>query len=178
MLTRSKMYSKWCTISYNGIESEVLVMTQIDEQFIKIAIKMALNAREAGNEPFGAILVKNDEIVMYGENKINSFCDPTHHAEIGLIRTFCSENNIFDLSDYTLYTSCEPCVMCTGAMVWSKLGKIVYSVSHDQLAKIAGSNIMISSKEVIDKSPHKPILVEQVLNAEGLKVFEGYSFSH
>jgi len=152
-------------------------MTQQDEKFMTIAIQMAFNARKAGNEPFGAILVKQDEIVMYGENKINSFCDPTHHAEIGLIRTYCTEHNIFDLSDYTLYTSCEPCVMCTGAMVWSKLGKVVYSVSHDQLAEIAGSNIMIASKEVFEKSPHKPLLIEQVLNAEGLKVFEGYSFN-
>jgi len=152
-------------------------MTLQDEKFMTIAIQMAFNARKAGNEPFGAILVKHDEIVMYGENKINSFCDPTHHAEIGLIRTYCTEHNIFDLSDYTLYTSCEPCVMCTGAMVWSKLGKIVYSVSHDQLAEIAGSNIMIASKEVFEKSPHKPLLIEQVLNAEGLKVFEGYSFN-
>ncbi|OKP99325.1 nucleoside deaminase [Paenibacillus sp. P46E] len=153
-------------------------MIKKDEQFIKVAIEMALKAREEGNEPFGAILVKNNEIVMYGENKINSHCDPTHHAEIGLIRTFCSENNIFDLNEYTLYTSCEPCVMCTGAMVWANLGKVVYSVSHDQLAEIAGSNIMISCKEVIDKSPHKPVVIEQVLNAEGLKVFDGYTFSH
>ncbi|WP_391209685.1 nucleoside deaminase [Psychrobacillus sp. L4] len=153
-------------------------MTKKDEQFMEIAIKMALQARKDGNEPFGAILVKNNEIVMYGENKINSNCDPTHHAEIGLIRTYCSENNIFNLSEYTLYTSCEPCVMCTGAMVWSNLGKIVYSVSHDQLAKIAGSNIMISCKEVIEKSPNKPVVVEQVLNEEGLKVFEGYTFSN
>lgn len=149
-----------------------------DEQFIQIAVEMALKARENGNEPFGAILVKNNEIVMYGENNINSYCDPTHHAEIGLIRSYCSENNIFDLSEYTLYTSCEPCVMCTGAMVWSKLGKIVYSVSHDQLAEIAGSNIMVSSKEVIEKSPHKPVLVEKVLNEKGLSVFEGYTFTH
>lgn len=153
-------------------------MPKNDEQFIDVAIKLALKARKDGNEPFGAILVKNDEIVMYGENKIHSFCDPTHHAEIGLIRAFCSENNIFDLSEYILYTSCEPCVMCTGAMVWSNLGKIVYSVSHGQLAEIAGSNIMISCSEVIEKSPNKPLLVEQVLNAEGLKVFEGYTFSH
>ncbi|QFF99170.1 nucleoside deaminase [Psychrobacillus glaciei] len=153
-------------------------MINKDEKFMEVAIKMALQARKDGNEPFGAILVKNNEIVMYGENKINSNCDPTHHAEIGLIRTYCSENNIFNLSEYTLYTSCEPCVMCTGAMVWSNLGKIVYSVSHDQLAKIAGSNIMISCKEVIEKSPNKPAIVEQVLNEEGLKVFEGYTFSN
>ncbi|MBP0726316.1 nucleoside deaminase [Bacillus sp. RG28] len=151
-------------------------MLKNDEYFMKKAIEMALQARKEGNEPFGAILVKDEEIVMIGENKINTFCDPTHHAEIGLIRRFCSENNVFDLSEYTLYTSCEPCVMCSGAMVWSTLGKMVYSVSHDQLAEIAGSNIMIACREVFEKSPHKPNVVEKILNEEGLKVFEGYKF--
>ncbi|MGG1679266.1 nucleoside deaminase [Neobacillus sp. NRS-1170] len=151
-------------------------MLKNDEYFIRKAIAMALQARTEGNEPFGAILVKDEEIVMIGENKINTFCDPTHHAEIGLIRKFCSEHNIFDLSEYTVYTSCEPCVMCSGAMVWSNLGKLVYSVSHDQLAEIAGSNIMISCKEVFEKSPQKPIVIERILNEEGLKVFEGYIF--
>lgn len=152
-------------------------MKQTDEQFMRKAIEMAKQARAEGNEPFGAILVKDDEIAMIGENQINSLCDPTHHAEIGLIRKFCSEHNLFDLSEYTLYTSCEPCVMCSGGMVWANLGKVVYSVSHDQLAEIAGDNIMISCKEVFDKSPNQPEVVGNVLNEEGLKVFEGYSFS-
>lgn len=151
-------------------------MSTRDEFFIRKTIELAMKSRECGNEPFGAILVKNDKIVMSGENKINTFCDPTHHAEIGLIRKFCVENNIFDLKDYTLYTSCEPCVMCSGAMVWANLGKLVYSVSHDQLAEIAGSNIMISCEEVFEKSPNKPKIVERLLNDEGLKVFKGYKF--
>ena len=66
--------------------------------------------------------------------------------------------------------------MCSSAMVWAKLGKLVYSVSHEQLAEIAGSNIMIPCKEVFERSPHKTVVVEKVLNEEGLKVFEGYSF--
>lgn len=152
-------------------------MKQTDEQFMKKAIEMAKQAREEGNEPFGAILVKDDEIAMIGENQINSLCDPTHHAEIGLIRKFCSEQNIFDLSEYTLYTSCEPCVMCSGGMVWANLGKVVYSVSHDQLAEIAGDNIMIACEEVFSKSPNKPDVVGKVLNEEGLDVFDGYTFS-
>ncbi|MCT4584632.1 MAG: nucleoside deaminase [Peptostreptococcaceae bacterium] len=147
-----------------------------DEYFMRKAIEIATKSRNEGNEPFGAILVKDNQIVMVGENKINTFKDPTHHAEIGLIREFCANNNIFDLSEYTLYTSCEPCVMCSGAMVWSNLGKMVYSVTHDQLAKIAGSNIMISSKEVFEKSPNKPIVLEKILNNEGLEVFKGYKF--
>jgi len=151
-------------------------MSKNDKIFMEKAINLALQGRKEGNEPFGAILVKDEEIVMVGENKINTFCDPTHHAEIGLIRKFCSEHNVFDLSEYTLYTSCEPCVMCSGAMVWSNLGKMVYSVSHDQLAEIAGSNIMIPCKEVFEKSPQQPKVVEKILNEEGLKVFEGYKF--
>lgn len=151
-------------------------MFKNDEYFMGKAIEVAMEARKEGNEPFGAILVKDGEIVMIGENKINTFCDPTHHAEIGLIRKFCSEHDIFDLREYTLYTSCEPCVMCAGAMVWANLGKMVYSVSHNQLEEIAGSNIMIACKEVFEKSPQKPKVVERVLNEEGLKVFEGYKF--
>ncbi|MCM3213341.1 nucleoside deaminase [Niallia taxi] len=151
-------------------------MTNKDELFMRKAIDLAKQARKEGNEPFGAILVKDDEIVMVGENKINTFCDPTHHAEIGLIRRYCSENNIFDLREYTLYTSCEPCVMCSGAMVWANLGRLVFSVTHDQLAEIAGSNIMISCSEVFEKSPNIPLVVEKILNEEGISVFEGYTF--
>ncbi|WLR49530.1 nucleoside deaminase [Halobacillus litoralis] len=151
-------------------------MTYNDEYFMKIAIEQASKSRAEGNEPFGAILVKGKDIVKVAENKVHTHSDPTYHAEIGLIRDFCSENQLFDLNEYTLYTSCEPCVMCSGAMVWSNLGKMVYSVTHDQLARIAGDNIMISCKEVFAKSPLKPIVVEQVLNDEGLKVFDGYTF--
>ncbi|WP_253199081.1 nucleoside deaminase [Clostridium gasigenes] len=89
-------------------------MIKNDEDFMRKAIELAMKSRKEGNEPFGAILVKDNEIVMSGENQINTLCDPTHHAEIGLIRKFCVENNIFNLKEYTLYTSCEPCVMCSG----------------------------------------------------------------
>lgn len=151
-------------------------MTYNDEYFMKIAIEQASKSRAEGNEPFGAILVKDQKIVKIAENKVHTHSDPTYHAEIGLIRDFCSENQLFDLGDYTLYTSCEPCVMCSGAMVWSNLGKMVYSVTHDQLAHIAGDNIMIPCLEVFEKSPLKPSVVQQVLNEEGLKVFDGYTF--
>ncbi|KGP73443.1 nucleoside deaminase [Pontibacillus yanchengensis] len=151
-------------------------MDRHDEYFMEKAIDNALKSRRAGNEPFGAILVKGEEVVKVGENKVHSQFDPTYHAEIGLIRDFCSEHNVFDLSDYTLYTSCEPCVMCSGAMVWSNLGKVVYSVSHDQLAEIAGDNIMISCKEVFEKSPLRPQVVERVMNERGIEVFDGYTF--
>lgn len=147
-----------------------------DEFFMELAINIAIKSKNSGNEPFGAIIVKDGEVVMSGGNEINSLCDPTHHAEIGLIRKICMELNISDLKDYTLYTSCEPCVMCSGAMVWANLGRVVYSVSHDELAEIAGSNIMISCTELFDKSPNKPSVTGPVLREKGLEVFNNYTF--
>lgn len=94
-----------------------------DEMFMKEAISLSKRALDNGNEPFGAILVKGDEIVYTNENQIYTKHDQTYHAELGLIRNFSSETGNTDLSEYTLYSSCEPCFMCSGAMVWAKLGR-------------------------------------------------------
>ena len=88
-----------------------------DERFMGEAVRLSRLAAEHGNEPFGAVLVKDGEIVYSNENQIHSRSDPTFHAELGLIRRFCHEKRIINLRDYTLYTSCEPCFMCSGAMV-------------------------------------------------------------
>ena len=118
-------------------ESEGCVMTA-DERFMKKAIELAALAVEHGNQPFGAILVKNGEMVCTNENQIYTATDPTFHAEAGLIRRFCKETGITDLSEYTMYSSCEPCFMCCGAMVWVKLGRLVYGASDEDLSKILG----------------------------------------
>lgn len=151
-------------------------MKKTDVYFMRYAIALATKSREAGNEPFGAILVKDNAIVMEGKNSIHTLSDPTRHAELSLISDYCQKYQTDNLSDLTLYSSCEPCVMCSGAMVWSQLGKLVYSVTHDQLAEIAGSNIMIGSEEVFKKSPHRPRVVTQLLNEEGLSVFDNFTF--
>ena len=151
-------------------------MKKNDEYFMRYAINLAIKSREAGNEPFGAILVKDNEIIMTGKNSIHTLSDPTRHAELSLISDYCQKFKTSTLNNLTLYSSCEPCVMCSGAMVWSQLGKLVYSVTHDQLAEIAGSNIMIGSDEVFKKSPHQPKVVTQLLNEEGLSVFDNYTF--
>lgn len=147
-----------------------------NDYFVRKALDLALMSKKEGNEPFGAILVKGNKIVAYGKNKTKTYSDPTYHAEAGLIRDFCHHNKITSLKDYNLYTSCEPCAMCAAAMVWAQLGKIIYSVTHKQLSRIAGNNMMVSCKYIFKKSPHKPKLIEKVLNKEGLKVFDNYTF--
>lgn len=145
-----------------------------DEKFMRMAIEAAERALENGNEPFGAVLVKNGEVVAIAENQIYTKSDPTSHAELGLIREFCSTQKISDLSEYTLYTSCEPCCMCSGAMVWSNLGRMVYSLGHDELAEIAGFNIMLGSEEVFEKSPNQPEVRKAVLKEEAQALYERY----
>lgn len=149
-----------------------------DEFFIKEAIELSRRAVEKGNEPFGAVLVKNGEIVFRSENKIYTEHDPTYHAEAGLIREFCASTGITNLGDYVLYSSCEPCFMCSGAMVWVKLGRLVYAASNEDLEKIFGKKGVACSKTVFENSSHSPSVKSGVLRDEALTVLEEYFKKH
>lgn len=146
----------------------------MDTKFMKEAIEVAKKAVEHGNEPFGAVLVKNGEIVYKNENQIYTKNDFTEHAEIGLIRRFTQETGITDLSEYTLYSSCEPCYMCSGAMVWAKLGKLVYGASDIDLCKILGENGNECSNIVFENLHHAPQVVGGVLREESIALLKEY----
>lgn len=122
-----------------------------DASFMREAIRLSQLAVEHGNEPFGAVLVKDEEIVFTNENQIYTRHDPTFHGEAGLIREFCAKTSITDLHDYTLYSSCEPCFMCSGAMVWVKLGRLVYGASNSDLEAILGNEGCNCSKIVFEQ---------------------------
>lgn len=145
-----------------------------DENFMEIALELGKAAKEKGNEPFGAILVKNDEVVATSENQIHTQFDPTHHAELGLIRIFCHENQIMDLSEYTLYTSCEPCFMCSGSMVWSNLGRLVYSAGSRDLNEMLHEPLVNSSETVFSHSHYQPKVTGNVLHKEGINLLKQY----
>lgn len=149
-----------------------------DELFMKKAIELSALAVEHGNEPFGALLVKDGEIVYTNENQIYTATDPTFHAEAGLIRRFCAETKITDLSEYTLYSSCEPCFMCCGAMVWVKLGRLVYGASDIDLCDILNARGSECSKIVFENSPFKPTVTSGVLREESMVVLENYFKNH
>ena len=145
-----------------------------DEYFMKEAIRLSIEAVRHGNEPFGSVLVKDDKIVCTNENQIFSLSDPTWHGETGLIRKFCHENGIMDLSAYTLYTSCEPCFMCSGAMVWARLGTLVYAAGNIELEQILGSQGSDCSRIVFMHSGHQPVVRSGVLREESLEVLRSY----
>ena len=149
-----------------------------DELFMKKAIELSKAAVEHGNEPFGAVLVKDGEIVFTNENQIYTMHDPTFHGEAGLIRRFCAETCITDLRDYTLYSSCEPCFMCSGAMVWVKLGRLVYGASNAELESILGNDGCSCSRIVFENSFWKPELTAGILKEQAVEVLRDYFDKH
>lgn len=145
-----------------------------DEKFMQRAIELSRLAVKHGNEPFGAVLVKDQKLIFENENQIHTASDPTFHAELGLIRRFCSEKHTEDLSAYTLYTSCEPCFMCSGAMVWSKLGQMVYAASNDDLEQTMGLHGCNCSKITFEQMGHGPKVRHGILRQESIKVLQSY----
>ncbi len=146
----------------------------LDERFMGEAVRLARLAAEHGNEPFGAVLVKDGEIVYTNENQIHTHRDPAFHAEAGLLRRFCHETGITDLREYTLYSSCEPCFMCSGAMVWVRLGRLVYAASARDLEAIFGGEGCDCSDMVFSHSGHKPQVTAGVLREESLSILRTY----
>lgn len=147
---------------------------KLDETFMLEALALAEQAVQKGNEPFGSVLVKDNQIVFTNENQIHSLSDPTFHAEHGLIRSFCQQQQIMDLSDYTLYSSCEPCFMCSGAMVWSKLGRLVFSAYAQDLDAILGEKGEEPSRLVFEHSGWSPTVTGGVLQQKGIEILENY----
>ncbi|MCI8733483.1 MAG: nucleoside deaminase [Clostridia bacterium] len=150
-----------------------------DIKFMQLAIELSKQAVIHGNEPFGAVLAKDGEVVFTNENSIYTSNNPTAHAEMGLLSAFCSKTGITDLKEYTLYSSCEPCYMCSGAMVWFKLGRLVYGASDKDLAGILNENGSECSAEVFAGSAfHRPEVTAGVLRDEAIKVLEDYFLKH
>lgn len=149
-----------------------------DELFMKRAIELSKQGVEHGNEPFGAVLVKDGRIVFTNENQIYSRHDPTFHGEAGLLREFCAQTGITDLHEYTMYSSCEPCFMCSGAMVWVKLGKLVYGAGNNDLEELLGNEGCNCSKMVFDNSFWHPEVTAGMLKEESLAILKEYFAQH
>jgi tRNA(Arg) A34 adenosine deaminase TadA len=106
-------------------------------KFIDRAVQLSINGMKNGDGgPFGAIVVKENVIIAEGWNQVLSTNDPTAHAEIVAIRNACREVNSFQLTDCVIYTSCEPCPMCLGAIYWARPQAVFYTNTKDDAAAI------------------------------------------
>ncbi|PZP49007.1 MAG: tRNA-specific adenosine deaminase [Pseudopedobacter saltans] len=103
-----------------------------DEQYMQLALKEAHKAFDADEVPIGAIVVLRDKIIAKAHNQVELLHDPTAHAEVLAITTACSHLGAKYLPDATLYVTVEPCLMCSGALHWSKIGRVVFGAYDDK----------------------------------------------
>lgn len=136
------------------------------------AIKLADENLSSGKGgPFGAIVVKDGKIVGKGSNSVTSTNDPTAHAEINAIRDACKNLNTFQLDDCEIYTSCEPCPMCLGAIYWARPKKIFFAASK-QDASDAGFDDSFIYQEIQKSYEYRKIPSQQLLQNEAKVVFD------
>jgi len=140
-------------------------------KFITEAVELSrngMNNNEGG--PFGAIVVKDGKIVGRGNNRVTSTNDPTAHAEVVAIREACKTLNSFQLDDCILYTSCEPCPMCLGAIYWARPDKVFYANTREDAAAIGFDDDFIY-EEINIGMENRKIPFEQLGREEALEVF-------
>ena len=150
-------------------------MTDKDEYFMERAIEMArkgMNANAGG--PFGCVIVKDDTIIAEEHNKVTSTNDPTAHAEIVAIRKACDKLGSFQLDDCILYTSCEPCPMCFGAIYWARPKMVFFACTKKDAAKVDFDDQFIYDeleKDIEDRN----IKFVRMMRKEAVSVFREWA---
>ena len=140
-------------------------------KFMQRAIELSIESINSGGGPFGSVIVKDEKIISEGMNRVTVDNDPTSHGEIVAIRNACKKLNTFNLSDCSLYSSCEPCPMCMSAIYWSRIGKVYYANTRDDAKKINFDDSLIYS-EIPKKNEDKKISMKQIMRNEALKAFD------
>lgn len=143
--------------------------TEQDKEMMREAIRLADESVANGGGPFGAVIVKDGEIIAATSNRVTLDNDPTAHAEVNCIRMACKRLGTFDLSGCTIYTSCEPCPMCLGAIYWARIDRIFYGNNRQDAADIGFDDDFIYQElaRPIDNrsTPIIPILQDEALHS-------------
>ncbi|MDY7022476.1 MAG: nucleoside deaminase [Cyanobacteriota bacterium] len=142
-----------------------------NEDFMKVALEEA----KKGDMPYGAVLVKDGQIVLRGHNTAQRDNDVAAHAEVNILREFTLKNGSYSLEalkGYTLYTTCEPCPMCAGACVWAGVSEIVFGASTKQLIEIGSQQIDVSCQTIVEKGFQDIKITQGVLAEDCLALFK------
>lgn len=134
------------------------------KDFIELAIRIANENIDNGGGPFGAVIVKDGEIISTSGNSVTKDLDPTAHAEVNAIRKACEKLNTYDLSGCEIYASCEPCPMCLGAIYWARIDALYFAATKHDAANADFSDAFIY--EEIEKPIHKRDLKTTHLNTD------------
>ena len=149
-------------------------ITEQDKAFMREAIRLATESVEKGGGPFGAVIVKDGEIIEKSSNSVTLDNDPTAHAEVNAIRKACKKLGTFDLSGCVIYTSCEPCPMCLGAIYWAHIGRIYYGNSRKDAADIDFADDFIY-EELAQPLHRRRLPLVHLLGDEAITTFKKWS---
>ena len=140
-----------------------------NKELMRRAIELSKQSVRNGGGPFGAVIARNGEIIAEGSNCVTIDCDPTAHAEVSTIRKACKSLGTFDLSGCEIFTSCEPCPMCFGAIYWAHLDKIYMGNDRKDAAKIGFDDDFIYQEIALNaadrKKPSEVLLRDEALEA-------------
>ena len=149
-------------------QKDATTMTQ--EELMRKAIELSEENVANGGGPFGAVISRNGEIIATGVNRVTSAHDPTAHAEVSAIRAACKKLGTFDLSGCEIYTSCEPCPMCLGAIYWSHIDKMYYGNNKADAKRIGFDDSFIYD-EIALSPEYRKLSSENLLPEEASKAF-------
>jgi guanine deaminase len=135
-------------------------------------MQLALEEAKKGDAPYGAVIVKDNQVVAKAHNTVRRDNDPSAHAEINVIRSLTAQIKSTSLEGYTIYTTGEPCPMCATACIWTGISEIVYAVSIQDLIAVNQSQIDITCEEVIAKSFRNIKVTKGVLKSDCLELFK------
>ncbi len=134
------------------------------------AIELSIENIASGGGPFGAVIARDGEIIATGVNRVTSEHDPTSHAEVNAIRNACRKLNTFDLAGCEIYTSCQPCPMCLGAIYWAHIDKIYYGNTKTDAKEIGFDDSFIYDELALPDSLRR-LPAESMLSDEAIRAF-------
>lgn len=146
-------------------------MTKAD--FMKLATDLAVENVANGGGPFGAVIVRDGEIIATGVNRVTPNNDPTAHAEVSAIRAACQTLGTFQLDGCEIYSSCEPCPMCLGAIYWAHISHLYYGCNQRDADAIGFSDEFIYKELALDES-ERQLRTEQLLHEDARRAFEAW----
>src|SRR5580692_11372880 len=143
----------------------------MDNPFMARAIQLSIdNVRSGQGGPFGAVVVKDGTVIAEATNQVTSTNDPTAHAEVLAIREACKELDAFDLEGCVIYTSCEPCPMCLGAIYWARLARVYFGNTATDASRIGFDDSLIY-RELAQPHAQRKIPMIQMMREEALTGF-------
>ena len=152
---------------------EIMKITEQDKHFMQMAIDISVENVKNGGGPFGAVIVRDGEVITTGANRVTASNDPTAHAEVSAIRAACRKLETFRLSDCVIYTSCEPCPMCLSAIYWSGINTIYYGNTAEDAADINFGDKFIYDEIGREMSDRKVPCIN-VMRNEALTAFRAW----